>query len=175
MNEIDRYIMDTLGSIRQLVEANYYTQALIIIYSAIDTMSWANLTTGDVTRRDIVDWVNLYIDPENTLGCSANDLYAARCVLVHSTSTESRMSRVGDAREIWYVTSPHSRQALQEYAQENNSQALVVELTHLVALFVDAADRFNIDIYSDQERLTTVNQRIASWIRFTPSGSIAGA
>jgi hypothetical protein len=40
------------------------------------------------------------------LGCTAEDLYAARCAIVHSGAAESKMSREGKASEIWYDTSP---------------------------------------------------------------------
>jgi len=172
MNEIERFTVDTVDAIWQLVRAGRYTQTLVIIYSAIDTLAWASLSSGDVTRHDFCRWVNRYIRPESELGCTADDLYAARCALVHSGSAESRMSREGQATEIWYATSPHSVHLVQTHAQQTKSAAKVLYFTNIVSAFVEAATRFSDEISGDIERLQSVNERIRRWLRFVPASSM---
>ena len=172
MNAVERFTVDTVDAIAVLVKENLYTQALIILYSAIDTLTWANLPSGDVAQRDFIAWVDKYIEPEGELGCTANDLYAARCGLVHSSTAESRKSRQGEASEIWYVTSPQSITLLQEYAKRSNNDTKIVYFTALLAAFVDASQKFCDEITTDTARQQSIAERIRRWIKFVPTSKI---
>jgi hypothetical protein len=172
MNAIERFTVDTVDAISKLVKGNLYTQALIILYSAIDTLAWANLPSGDVYQKDFIVWVDKYIKPESKFGCTAGDLYGARCGLVHSSAAESRKSRKGEAYEIWYATSPHSINFLQEYAKRNNQSAKVIYFTDLLAAFIDASQEFCDEISDDEVKQELVNERIRRWIRFMPTSSL---
>jgi hypothetical protein len=172
MSAIGRFTVDTVDAISKLVKENLYTQALVILYSAIDTLAWANLPSGDVFQKDFIVWVDSYIEPERKFGCTADDLYGARCGLVHSGAAESRKSRKGEAHEIWYATSPDSIGLLQEYAKETNQGAKVVYFTDLLAAFVDASQKFYDEISEDEARQSSVNDRIRRWIRFVPTSIV---
>jgi hypothetical protein len=75
--------METVDAVTVLVRAGYYTQALILLYSAIDALSWVNRASGDVIRSDFSEWVRESMDPGLNLGCTPEDLYVARCGLLH--------------------------------------------------------------------------------------------
>ena len=168
MNAIDKFTIDTVGAISELVKEGFYTQALIILYSAIDTMAWINLSEGDVKQKDFVEWVNKYMQPENNLGCTAGDLYGARCGLVHANTSVSRKSRTGEVAQIWYVTSPKSFNKLQEHVIETRTEARVVYFTALFAIFIEACQQFNVEISVNKTRQHEVNDRIQHWIGFAP-------
>lgn len=172
MNLIEGFTVHTVDAISKLVKGNLYTQALIILYSAIDTLTWANLSSGDVTQKVFIDWVDKYINPEKELGCTAEDLYGARCGLVHSSAAESRKSRKGEASEIWYATSPTSINLLREYAKQVNETAKVVYFTDLLEEFVNASQKFCDEIALDETRQQSVNERIRRWIRFVPTSTM---
>lgn len=93
MTRIAQFGLQTLEAISCLITANHYMQALVVLYSAIDTLAWSTRGSGDVTRGDFCRWVTQYMQPEATLGCTPKDLYGARCALLHSGSAESKMSR----------------------------------------------------------------------------------
>lgn len=166
MNPIERFTVDTVDAVWQLVKENLYTQALVILYSAIDTLGWASLSAGDANRKSFCQWVNKYVEPETRLGCTAEDLYAARCALVHSGAAESRMSREGKASEIWYATAPDSVRTLQEYAGQSKNTVKVVYFTDLLTAFVDASQNFSDEIATDRARQQFINERIRRWIKF---------
>ena len=172
MNAIEKFTVDTVDAISKLVKENLYTQALIVLYSAIDTLAWADLPNGDVYQKDFIAWVDKYIKPESKFGCTADDLYGARCGLVHSSAAESRKSREGKANEIWYATSPASINVLQEYAKQVNESAKVVYFTDLLEEFVNASQKFCDEIALDEARQQAVNERIRRWIRFVPTYTV---
>jgi hypothetical protein len=168
VNEIDQFGLQTIDAIKRLVAANRYLQALVVLYSAIDTFAWVNLESGDVTRSVFCQWVNTYIAPEKMIGCSAQDLYSARCATVHSATSVSNLSRSGKARELWYVTSSSSAERLQNYAQSIGSNAHVVPFTLLVAAFTEGAMNFSEALSRDPELNTRCVQRMKHWLRFMP-------
>jgi len=169
VNTIDKFTIDTVGAISKLFEEEFYTQALIILYSAIDTMAWINLPDGDVKQKDFIEWVNKYMQPENNLGCTASDLYGARCGLIHANTPASRKSKTGEVAQIWYVTSPNSINKLQQHAAKTKTKVQVVYLALFLAIFMEACQQFNTEISANKIRQHQVNDRIQNWIRFAPS------
>lgn len=172
MNEVDQFGMQTIDAIKQLVVANCYMQALVVLYSAIDTLAWVSLETGDVTRSAFCQWIDTYIDPEKLISCTAQDLYAARCAIVHSSTTKSKLSRDGKARELWYVTSSLSADRLQECARSVGLKAHVIPFTLLVAAFADGAMNFSEALTQNAEFESRCVERMKHWLRFVtmPSG-----
>jgi hypothetical protein len=163
--------MQTVDALTTLVRANHYFHALILLYSAIDALAWASLSSGDVTRSDFCNWVSQYMDPQSRLSCSSEDLYAARCGMLHSSTAESKMSREGRASELWYVTSPHSIPKLEAHRQRVGSRAKVVYFTALVGAFVEGVMRFSDDLAAEPKRQVAANGRMERWLRFLPMHS----
>lgn len=164
--------METVDAVTVLVRAGHYTHALILLYSAIDVLSWVNRPSGDVTRSDFCSWVREYMDPRANLGCSPEDLYAARCGMLHSGTAESKMSREGRARELWYGTSPRAATRLDAFRQQSSAHAEVVHFTALVGVFSEAVMRFSDDLAVDPPRQSAADARMRHWVRFVPSASV---
>ncbi len=172
MTRIDQFGLDTVDAVAVLIKANRYLQALVILYAAIDTLAWSTRAAGDVTRSDFVAWVTAYMDPTR-LRCTADDLYAARCALVHSGAAESRMSREGKASELWYATAPKSVPILEGMIRRKGIDAKVVYVTDLVAVFADGAMKFADELTAQEARRLEVTQRINRWLGFVPTAVAA--
>jgi hypothetical protein len=86
MSAIGRFLVQALRSVDALQKANCYTQGLIIVYSAVDTLAWLGCDEKkrDVDRESFITWVDRFMLPNSALQCNATDLYAARCGLVHN-------------------------------------------------------------------------------------------
>jgi len=91
-------------SIMFCLHEGYRFPALILIYSAIDTLAWLDRDEShvDVQRSDFIRWVENYLLPNWQSSVTAVDLYAARCSLLHSYSPESKLTREGRADRIYY-------------------------------------------------------------------------
>jgi hypothetical protein len=160
--------MDTVNAITILIKANHYLQALVILYAAIDTFAWAIKTEGDINRNDFYDWVKAYMDL-TLIGCTAEDLYSARCALLHSGATESKMSRDKIASELWYITAPSSVPILNEFIDGQKVNAKSVYVTELVAAFAEGVMKFSDEIITQETRQIEVAKRIDLWLTFVPS------
>lgn len=175
MTRIAQFGLQTLEAISCLITANHYMQALVVLYSAIDTLAWSTRRSGDVTRGDFCRWVTQYMQPEATLGCTAKDLYGARCALLHSGSAESKMSREGAAMEIWYATAKKSVPVLLAAVAKKGVQAKVVCTTDLIAIFSEGVMKFSQDLEGDPSKQREVADRILRWLNFIPSAPVVDA
>jgi hypothetical protein len=172
MIRIDQFGMETVDAVTVLIKANRYVQALVVLYAAIDTFAWSTAAADDVTRSDFVAWVSNYMEPTG-LGCTADDLYAARCALLHSGTPESRMSREGKASQLWYATSPKGVPTVEKLIRKRGVDAKVIYVTDLLAAFVDGAMKFADELTAQEARRLVITQRINRWLSFVPSAVTA--
>jgi hypothetical protein len=75
-----------------------------LIYSTIDALSPLTrpLKAKDTTRDVFMDWVRRYVRPELNLHCSAEDLYGARCGILHTYAPNSKLWGQGKAKALIY-------------------------------------------------------------------------
>lgn len=77
--------------------------ALILIYSLIDSVSW--LACNNDHQKNGVrfkSWVNEWMLKKYPLPCNAEELYSARCGILHTLTPESNLTKKG-ARQIVYA------------------------------------------------------------------------
>jgi hypothetical protein len=78
---------------------------LVLLDATIDILASLDRPDSkqDVTRDDFIAWVDAFLLPGRSLKCSAIDLYAARCGLLHTYAPESRLSRQRKAKGTYYA------------------------------------------------------------------------
>jgi hypothetical protein len=115
--------LSTLKNFVPLLEAvelclprKLYTPAAVLTYSGIDAAAWVNSDKPSTDRTAFKQWVADYLLRAKTLPCSADDLYSARCALLHTLSSDSDMTNRGSARVIWYAWKPAPLAPLQKLA-----------------------------------------------------------
>jgi len=79
------------------------TPALILLHSALDTVGWLDSSERFATRRSFCDWADMYLLTSGEFDCTAIDLYAARCGLLHTLSPDSTLADDGRARQICWA------------------------------------------------------------------------
>ena len=131
-NVAETQSQDLISSIELCLARGYVAPSLMLIYATMDIMAWLDRDEGhmDVQRGDFVKWVEKYVLPGSGLSCTATDLYAARCSLIHSYSAESRLSREGQANETYYAWGTADEGDLQrriDLAGSRNARAVHVE------------------------------------------------
>jgi hypothetical protein len=105
-------VVNTVKAIRVLHTEALESQLLILLYSAVDTLAWLEAPNADVTRKDFIAWADRYLLRQSSLECTAEDLYGARCGLLHTHGPDSGRARSGLARQIWYYTKERSHDFL---------------------------------------------------------------
>jgi hypothetical protein len=91
-------------SIKLLLDARHTLPALIVLYTGIDIFG-ALLrpeTELDTAGKYFKQWASDYLLANSQLPCTADDLWGARCGLLHTHTADSRESRRGAARQLHY-------------------------------------------------------------------------
>src|SRR5690242_19662542 len=88
-----------LEGISACIERGLDVPCLVLTYTGFDALAWTVYgATIHETKRRFVKLCETHVFPLSSLGCSALDLYAARCSILHSLGWESSLSQGGDAR-----------------------------------------------------------------------------
>ncbi|SHJ79493.1 hypothetical protein SAMN02745165_03205 [Malonomonas rubra DSM 5091] len=108
--------------------------ALMLIYSGIDSFSWAaSMDKSNNGRTRFISWVEKYMLPEKKLPCTAEDIYSARCAILHTMTSESNLSKAGKAQRVAYCWGAATHEELHAALQktgEKNIIALHIEDLH---------------------------------------------
>ena len=117
IKELQYHIHELVSSIDICRKDRKLTPSLILLYSTIDIMAWLDRDENhnDVRRSDFIKWVETYLLPNYLFSCTALDLYAARCAIIHSYSSESSLSRNGEANMIFYTWGTATNENLQNH------------------------------------------------------------
>lgn len=102
--KMEESLLDLARGIETCREQKLHLPTLVLLYSAIDISAW--MTNEDpkagVGKR-FMAWVDQYLLKATPMDCTAADLYAARCGIVHTLSPDSDLSDKGKARRICYA------------------------------------------------------------------------
>ena len=142
------------------LQGRFISSTLALCYSLIDMMAWLSLPEGrdEVHAKDFIGWANRYVIPDAGLECTAEDLYAARCGVVHCMTPESRMSKSGKATKMvysWANKKPYSR----EKVGKLGVTSLMIHVDTLCEAVERGARKFLIDVRDDKKQLKATNLR----------------
>ncbi len=141
--------------------------ALILLYSAIDGMAWLSLPEQDETvrRGDFESWVEKYFMPvmriQGYTDVTAEDLYAARCALVHTQTAEALLARdplKSTAREIYYREQDQT--GMVNLMANTPRPALFIAPSSLFAALESAVKAFRHEIANDPILASRVSRKI---------------
>jgi len=157
-------------SVRQLVSTmevcckeKLVLPSLILLYSGMDIMAWLSRDKShvDSTRHDFTHWINTYLLPGHGFTCKAKDLYAARCSILHSYTSESQLSRQGEAKKVFYswgTAHPESLQQIIDVSSEKD-KVIVLHVDLLMDAFKEGVQRFNKALSKDRSLSLLVYSR----------------
>jgi hypothetical protein len=173
---LEKNFFGLLTAIETCFKAKQILPGLILLYAHIDIVASLNRAASkdEGTRQDFKDWVNQYLLPGSGLGCSAVDLYAARCGVVHSYMAEARLTHSGDAKQIFYAWGTAEGTKLKARVKKVglDSKAVAVHVDELLEAFVAGLDRFLEDLSHDLQREQLVYERARKFFSHIPIKAI---
>lgn len=96
--------VQVVAGVRLCLEKKLLMPALILIYTLMDSFAWA---TSDKKSNDIrvtfESWTEKWVLNQKTLPCTATDLYAARCAVLHTLTSEAKLTKSGKACKVTYA------------------------------------------------------------------------
>ena len=154
-------ISNHFQAIEICLKNHFRMPALILIYSGIDIFASLGRPADKdkTTRKDYIRWCDNYLIPQGKVSCSALDLYAARCGVVHTYSMESSLSEEGKANEIVYAWGNRKPEDLQEVIDKVGFTQRVVHIETFAQAFREGASKFLAELDGDSEKADLVVSR----------------
>lgn len=159
---INNYLSNTIEAINCLKMNGFVEAALVLTYVSIDKMSWLAINKDkESNARDFKNWVDVYINSSENLGCSSDDLWAARNGLIHTGAAESRdFYKNEGVKKIFYTVDD-------AICTENRSEdTLIINITSLIISFINGSARFITDLEKDASRLAVAGEKAGTMLSF---------
>lgn len=125
---------------------------LVLIYTSLDTLAWAVYggETSEVQRR-FISLCDNHVLPGAGISCTALELYAARCSVIHTLGWESNLSKIKKARAFSYSFGNDDPRLAQEVLErERPGEFLAVKADELLNAAKRAVERVAQVASSDQ-------------------------
>jgi hypothetical protein len=168
---LDKVFAQTREAADMLLERGLPLPTLILIYAMIDTLGWVDrpATKDSSDRHDFMAWVNTFLLPAPGLS-TAEDLYAARCGVLHSHSFESTMSKAGKAKRILYSHGKADHRILEKLAANHSATDVALKIEALIAALDAGFAKFKAAVAADPSRAQLVDDRAAQkFFAFIPT------
>lgn len=138
--------------------------ALILLYSAIDIVSSLD-RAGNKGRDRFIRWVDTYLLPGTSLKCTAFEIYAARCGVVHTMTSESDLSLSGKHRKIWYAWGNRTADELARMIDQigRAKEGVAVHISELYEAFLNGAEKWAAEVKADSQRRLVVERQGQKW------------
>jgi len=152
---------------------------LILVYSAMDILASLSRPAhrDEAGRRGFIEWVKIYLLPGSKLTCTPEDLYGARCGLLHTYSAESRFSHEGKARQVYYAWGTADAEDLDATVGITSFRnlAVAVHIDELLIALKSGFQKFMKDVANDPERGQLVRMRVGKIFGPVPLELVAEA
>jgi len=149
-NTYESNIHELIKAIDTCFKGKESLSGLILLYSLIDIMAWLSRDQHDAdsTKSDFIRWVEEFLLPGSSLPCTAEELYSARCSIIHSYAPEwgTSMSYQGEVKKIYYVWGKARKDTLEGHvniSSEKKDENIVLHLDDLINALKIAIQRFN--------------------------------
>ncbi|HCH2845197.1 hypothetical protein NOK91_24570 [Vibrio parahaemolyticus] len=166
---IDKYFITVIEAVDLLHKNKFMGQALTIIYSTIDACGLLDAPDSQekATGSSFKSWVNKYMLEDESLECNADDLWGARCAVLHTHTSTSDLSKANRVREIQYISGPPQHPVVEAFMIASKEivegKVVGINVDILVIDFLKAIAKFSNE-FSERAKQSEVCQERASKI-----------
>jgi hypothetical protein len=149
----------TLGAgIEECLQEHLYMPALVLIYSGLDTLGWLASSEEYASKKSFLDWADNYILELTPLGCTALDLYGARCGILHTLTADSKPTSGKQPRRICYAYRRGDAEKMQRAIDlgKKDEKYVAIHVDKLWEAWRIGIIRFMEELESDPERKARV-------------------
>ena len=165
---VNKYIGQITQSVFLLSDHKLYGQFLIIFYASIDAMGLldASPDVKKTTNNTFKNWVNKFFLPNGSFAFNAEDMWGARCSVLHTYTTSPDHSKQGKAKELQYIISPisNSHPIVPVLRSIDNGQHVEASISAMQIAFLGAVADFGEQLikncHSDQRYLDRLRKTL---------------
>lgn len=153
---------------------NLVVPTLVMVYSAIDSISWLAGENRKESGKAFKKWVNDWMLKDPKIKCTAEELYAARCGLVHTLTPTSSLTSKG-VRKIAYSWGSGDNDDLERLIKISASEEAVasVHLSDLLQAFRTGMADCLEQIYKDPERKRSFEKKCGEHFATIPRSRVS--
>ena len=171
---IQAYLLSVVEATDSLMQRKLYGHYLVIAYSTIDTLGLLDAPPDQIDARksSFLAWVESYLLPNIRVDCSATDIWAARCAVLHAFTTESNLSRTGKAKELqYYIADGDAAKEYISITKEIDGGAHIpMHLHHFGAALITGVHQFAPTLVSNCESSVAYANKLKNVLQVRPMG-----
>ena len=167
--QLDALFEKTINSFKtevvKLYERRSIVPCLMLLYSFIDILAWLlyEEKTKEVGER-YRKFVDEYFLPESELSCSADDIYSARCGILHSYSSESNKTERGKAKRIYYIASDKEGDSSESVIPEPTEDVIQLKIEDMISAFENSIEKLLDHMRNDPYLEIEIEERSRDWL-----------
>ena len=147
---------------------NRFRATVILILAGIDAMAFLDMpgSQQDVKAADFIAWAERYISLPCKEQVTGEDLYGARCAMLHSYGAFSKMSRNGNCRVVGWMNESIPEVRFDPAIDPN---VVLVSIAALKKAFFTGIDTFLVRAFTDVSRIPLLESRLALLVQAYPA------
>lgn len=164
MDNILEHMRNLHQAIGDCLARGQHFAALILFYAGIDIIASIEMKKGN-NKNSFIRWADSYLIPAKSLDCTALELYAARCGILHTMTAESDLSRSGQARAIYYSWGNVDSDALNSAIamSEAKDKVVILNVEQLSDALMTAVLNWAAEVRQDPARLERIEAKAMEW------------
>ena len=111
-------LTEMVRAIELCISNRFFISALKLMYAAIDNLAYLGTNHQTVKKSEFIKWVNSFLLPNSNLSCTAEELYAERCGLLHQ-NTAATLNLSSGMKNIYYTSSDSQPEKGLEHIDES--------------------------------------------------------
>jgi len=156
-------LVQHLEAIEDCLEKRRILPCLCLLYSAIDVVASLERVPREGTKAAFIRWVDENMLKTRPMPCTALDLYASRCVVLHTFTADSDLSRDGSARRITYAWGNAKPEDLAKAAKLLGRTEVAVHIRGLIDGFRMGLASYLEAVVHSPERLRRIEESASLW------------
>ena len=167
--QLDALFEKTINSFKievvKLYERRSLMPCLMLLYSFIDILAWLRYEeeikkVGNRYKK----FVKKYFLPGSKLTCSANDIYSARCGVLHCYSCESNQTESDNAKIIHYIASDREGDSSENEIPEPAKNVIQVKIEDMIFAFENSIKKLLDHMRTDPYLELELEERSTNWL-----------
>jgi hypothetical protein len=159
-----RHMVDLLETIEDCYNKQRMMPCLVLLYSGIDVAASLEPSMGRGVGERFQKWVDRYMLTNGSLSCTAADLYAARCGVVHTFTPDSDLSKAGRAKVMAYTFGGADLAILEKASSlTGKTQQANIHVRTLINAFRMGFGNYISELESDRQRLQEATNSAGLW------------
>jgi hypothetical protein len=165
MDMLEKHLKDLFAAIIHCYQNQLLMPCLVLLYSGIDVAASLEPSVAKGVGDRFEKWVDQYMLSGRRLSCTAKELYAARCGVIHTFTPDSNISKSGNARVIGYAYGKAELKKLDEATTLSGRQGIQVNvhLNDLIEVFHAGYETYLKEASADSVRWNEVMRDAGMW------------